>query len=46
MADDFLNHELEKPDAPSSKPATVVYACSGCSDAGELADHIARRLAR
>lgn len=25
---------------------TVVYACSGCSDAGELADHIARELAR
>ncbi len=24
---------------------TVVYACSGCSDAGELADRIARRLA-
>ena len=24
--------------------ATIVYACSGCSDAGELADHIARRL--
>ncbi|HAO77423.1 MAG TPA: zinc-binding protein [Verrucomicrobia subdivision 3 bacterium] len=28
------------------KPATVVYACSGCSDAGELADRIARRLTR
>ena len=26
------------------KPTTVVYACSGCSDAGELADRIARRL--
>jgi len=26
-------------------PGTVVYACSGCSDAGELADRIARRLA-
>ena len=24
----------------------MVYPCSGCSDAGELADHIARRLAR
>lgn len=24
----------------------MVYACSGCSDAGELADQIARRLAR
>jgi len=28
------------------KPATVVYACSGCSDAGELADRIARQLSR
>lgn len=28
------------------KPAPVVYACSGCSDAGELADLIARRLMR
>ena len=28
------------------KPKTVVYACSGCSDAGELADRIARRLTR
>ena len=28
------------------KPGTVVYACSGCSDAGELADRIARRLTR
>jgi uncharacterized metal-binding protein len=27
-----------------SKNGTVVYACSGCSDAGELADRIARRL--
>ncbi len=25
---------------------TVVYACSGCSDAGELADRTARELAR
>jgi uncharacterized metal-binding protein len=24
----------------------VVYACSGCSDAGELADRIARKLSR
>ena len=46
MADDFMNHELEKPNAPPPKPATMVYACSGCSDAGELADHIARQLAR
>ena len=30
----------------NSKPRVMVYACSGCSDAGELADRIARRLAR
>jgi len=46
MADDFMNCELGKPNVPPPKPATVVYACSGCSDAGELADHIARQLAR
>lgn len=32
--------------SPLRKPGTVVYACSGCSDAGELADRIARRLSR
>lgn len=33
--------------APAAPPpATVVYACSGCSDAGELADRIARQLTR
>jgi uncharacterized metal-binding protein len=26
------------------KPLPVVYACSGCSSAGELPDHVARRL--
>ncbi|HAO78054.1 MAG TPA: zinc-binding protein, partial [Verrucomicrobia subdivision 3 bacterium] len=30
----------------SLKKGTVVYACSGCSDAGELADRIARQLTR
>lgn len=34
---------VNKP-APSGK--CVVYACSGCSDAGELADRTARHLAR
>jgi uncharacterized metal-binding protein len=29
-----------------NKPSTVVYACSGCSDAGEIADRIARQLTR
>lgn len=32
------------PEKSESKP--VIYACSGCSDAGELADRIARQLAR
>jgi len=31
---------------PNQRPPVVVYACSGCSDAGELADRIARRLTR
>ena len=35
----------DTPETPSKK-STVVYACSGCSDAGELADRIARQLAR
>jgi uncharacterized metal-binding protein len=30
----------------SLKKGTVVYACSGCSDAGELANRIARQLTR
>lgn len=34
------------PEQKVKKPGTVVYACSGCSDAGELADRIARRLTR
>ena len=29
---------------PKANPPPVIYACSGCSDAGELADRIARRL--
>ena len=28
----------------TNNPITVVYACSGCSDAGEIADRVARRL--
>jgi uncharacterized metal-binding protein len=30
----------------SLKKGTIVYACSGCSDAGEIADRIARQLTR
>jgi len=40
-----MNNDHSNPPAPK-KPSTVVYACSGCSDAGELADRIARRLTR
>jgi uncharacterized metal-binding protein len=35
----------ENENIPAKKPV-IVYACSGCSDAGELADRIARRLSR
>ncbi len=31
---------------PVPKKTTIVYACSGCSDAGEIADHVARQLSR
>jgi uncharacterized metal-binding protein len=46
----FMNSDKANPPVPAAsaaprKPGTVVYACSGCSDAGELADRIARRLA-
>jgi len=44
MENDLLTNRRAPAEA-SIKPKTVVYACSGCSDAGELADRIARRLA-
>lgn len=31
---------------PPSPAKPIVYACSGCSDAGELADRVARELTR
>jgi uncharacterized metal-binding protein len=35
------------PDSPRpEKPTAVVYACSGCSDAGEIADRVARQITR
>jgi uncharacterized metal-binding protein len=40
-----MNDKNSGPPAPR-QPAIVVYACSGCSDAGEIADHVARRLTR
>lgn len=40
-----MNDNAPASTAPA-KPTTVVYACSGCSDAGELADRIARQLTR
>ncbi len=39
----FTNTDYWNPLAPK-KPVTVVYACSGCSDAGEIADRVARQL--
>ncbi len=35
-----------EPAKPLPKKPTVVYACSGCSDAGEIADRVARQLTR
>ena len=40
-----MNRDDSNPPTPK-KPATVVYACSGCSDAGQIADRIARQLTR
>ncbi len=40
-----MTSDNSKPAAPE-KTKTVVYACSGCSDAGEIADRIARQLTR
>lgn len=34
------------PPGVPERTGVLVYACSGCSDAGELADRIARQLAR
>jgi len=42
-----VNEEKEILSAISAaKKPTVVYACSGCSDAGEIADRVARQLSR
>ena len=40
-----MNSDHPNPQA-SNKPTTVVYTCSGCSDAGEIADRVARQLTR
>jgi len=40
-----MHSDKSKP-AAEKKSTTVVYACSGCSDAGEIADRIARQLTR
>lgn len=34
------------PAVPAAKKSTIVYTCSGCSDAGEIADRVARQLNR
>jgi uncharacterized metal-binding protein len=42
-----VNAEIETPpEAGAAKKPVIVYSCSGCSDAGELADRIARQLTR
>lgn len=41
-----MNEDTNPQNTGPKKPSTVVYACSGCSDAGELADRIARQLTR
>jgi uncharacterized metal-binding protein len=40
-----MNSDQSNPPNPN-RPAAVVYACSGCSDAGEIADRVARQLTR
>ena len=40
-----MNSNDSTPKVPG-QPTTVVYACSGCSDAGEIADRVARQLTR
>jgi|GEM_PF-334052 len=40
MIGDYSNPPVQ------TKSTTVVYACSGCSDAGEIADRVARQLTR
>jgi uncharacterized metal-binding protein len=38
---------MTNPDNPTPiEPKPIVYACSGCSDAGELADRVARQLTK
>jgi uncharacterized metal-binding protein len=45
LAKSALNHgDPNATAAAAAKP--VIYACSGCSDAGELADRVARQLSR
>ena len=46
-----MNNEMAPPlnagiPGRPEKPATIVYSCSGCSDAGEIADRVARKLSR
>lgn len=37
---------MNTPDQPTGSKRIVIYACSGCSDAGELADRTARELSQ
>lgn len=40
------SHIMNETPAPQPSRRVIIYACSGCSDAGELADRTARALAR
>lgn len=40
------NYFMSESSSQKSKPVVTIYACSGCSDAGELADRVARQLTR
>src|ERR1035438_836833 len=41
----FMKSDYSNPVA-TNQSKSVVYACSGCSDAGEIADRVARQLTR
>ncbi|HVU27133.1 MAG TPA: putative zinc-binding protein [Verrucomicrobiae bacterium] len=46
MNNDILSSDKAETPGPSPQTPAVVYACSGCSDAGEIADRVARQLTR
>ncbi|HVU08119.1 MAG TPA: putative zinc-binding protein [Verrucomicrobiae bacterium] len=46
MNNEILPSDKTGKSKPLSEKPAVVYACSGCSDAGEIADRVARQLTR